>query len=334
MTADIERDTVTLARRLAELGEAERSRVFHMSWWSDRVIDWAMSRPAFKTQLFRFVDVFPALRTDAEVARHVSEYFEGVEVPRALDLGVGVADRLPLGARIEARVARRNILRMAEQFIAGSGTAEVVERLGALWRAGSAATVDVLGEKTVVAAEADRYAARVAELIGALADAAGAWPADDRLDRDDLGPVPRVNVSVKPTALATHYEPLSRELGLEAAKARLRPLLRLARDRGALVNVDMEHYEVKDLTLQLFRELLDEDEFATTGASIAVQAYLRDSRDDLADLVAWSARRAEPVTVRLVKGAYWDAEVVRARAEGWPVPTFEDKARTDANFER
>ncbi len=57
----LEQDTQALARRIAELGEGERSRVFKMSWWSDRMMDWAMSRPAFKTQLFRFVDVFPAL---------------------------------------------------------------------------------------------------------------------------------------------------------------------------------------------------------------------------------------------------------------------------------
>src|SRR5207302_3620003 len=61
---------------------------------------------------------------------------------------------------------------------------------------------------------------------------------------------------------------------------------------------------------------------------------------DVADLVAWSTRRtatvpgARPIGVRLVKGAYWDAETVRARAEGWPVPVFEDKAQTDANYER
>ena len=73
MPPQIERDTVTLARRLAELGESERSRVFRMSWWSERVMDWAMSRPSFKTQLFRFVDVFTALTSDAEVARHVGE---------------------------------------------------------------------------------------------------------------------------------------------------------------------------------------------------------------------------------------------------------------------
>src|SRR5262245_51983714 len=334
MTGSLERDTVALARRLATLGEGDRDGRRSGSWWSERVMDWAMARPAFKTQLFRFVDVFPALGGDADVARHIGEYFDGVGVPRVLRRGIGVADHVPLGSKVEAGVARRNIGRMARQFIVGTTPEEAVAGLARLWRAGSAYTVDVLGEKTVVAAEADRYAARVAELMAALAAAGAGWAPDDHLERDDLGPLSRVNVSVKPTALATHYEPLSAEVGLGGAKDRMRPLLRLARERGAFVNVDMEHYDVKDVTLRLFRELLSEDEFAELPAGVVVQAYLRDSRDDLADLIAWSARRAVPVTVRLVKGAYWDAEVVHARAEGWPVPTFEDKAATDANYDR
>ena len=334
VVAEMERDTVTLARRIADLGTGRRAGVLRGAWWSDRVMDWAMERPGFKTELFRFVDVFPALTDAPDVARHLSEYFDGVHAPKAVDLGIDLADRVPLGARVEARIARRNIMRMARQFIVGATAGDAVTGLHQLWRTGSAFTVDVLGEKTVVGSEADRYAARVEELVVALDDASRHWAPDDHLERDDLGPLHRVNVSVKPTALATHYEPLSREAGLASAKERLRPILRLARERGAFVNVDMEHYDVKDLTLQLFRDLLSEDEFAAMPAGIVVQAYLRDSRDDLADLVAWSARRAEPITVRLVKGAYWDAETVHAQAEGWPVPVFEDKADTDANYER
>jgi RHH-type proline utilization regulon transcriptional repressor/proline dehydrogenase/delta 1-pyrroline-5-carboxylate dehydrogenase len=334
MAAQIERDTVTLARRIAELGESERSRVFNMSWWSDRVMDWAMARPAFKTQLFRFVDVFPALEEREDIARHLAEYFDGVEVPKALDLGVDLADKVPFGAAIEARVARKNIARMAEQFIVGSTPAEAVAGLHGLWRTGSAATVDLLGEKTVVGSEADRYQARVIELLEALCAAAPSWAPDDLLERDDLGALPRVNVSIKPTALATHYEPLSRREGVESAKDRIRPILRMARDRDAHVHFDMEHYDAKDLTLALFRDLLSEDEFADVAAGIVIQAYLRDSRDDLADLIAWSAGRIRPITVRLVKGAYWDAETVHARASGWTPPVFEDKDETDANYER
>ena len=334
MGATLEAEVAGLARRIAELGGDERTRVFDMSWWSERMLDWAMSHPSFKTQLFRFVDVFPATVDDDDVLRHLEEYFEDADVPRALDLGLGIADHVPFGAAVSASVARKNIRRMAEQFIVGTTPSEAVAGLHRLWRRGSAATVDLLGEKTITEAEADRYAARVDELLTALLDAAPGWAPDDQLERDDVGPLPRVNVSIKPTALSSKYSPLTRDEGLEQAKRRLRPILRRAADAGAFVYFDMEHYDVKDLTLQLFRELLEEPELAPLQAGVVIQAYLKDSRDDLADVVAWSGRRAVPVSVRLVKGAYWDSETITARAEGWPVPVFEHKVETDANYER
>ena len=338
MSAGLDKATTTLAREIAALGDGTRSGAFHMSWWSERMMEWAMARPAFKTQLFRFVDVFPALTDRAEVARHIEEYLDGDDVPAALRAGIHAADRVPLGHHVEARVAQRNIERMARQFIVGDGPAAAVSGLQRLWEEGSAFTVDLLGEKTVVASEADRYAARVVELLSTLASAAAGWPANPVLEADDLGVLPRVNVSIKPTALSPHLAPLTSVVGLAEARERLRPILRLAQSLGAFVYFDMEHYDVKALTLTLFRELLSEDEFATVDAGVVVQAYLRDSYDDLFELVTWSGRRvsegARPVGVRLVKGAYWDAETVHARAEGWPVPTFERKVESDANYER
>ncbi|HEX4979014.1 MAG TPA: bifunctional proline dehydrogenase/L-glutamate gamma-semialdehyde dehydrogenase, partial [Acidimicrobiales bacterium] len=58
------------------------------------------------------------------------------------------------------------------------------------------------------------------------------------------------------------------------------------------------------------------------------------SLDELADIVSWARGRRTPIAVRLVKGAYWDSEIIQARAEGWPVPVFERKDETDANYER
>src|ERR671933_2012518 len=92
-------DTVTAtARRLADLGAGGgRSPVVQASWWSERMLEFAMSHPSFKTQLFRFVDVFPATVDDADVLRHLDEYFAGADVPRVLDLGLGVAGHVPFG---------------------------------------------------------------------------------------------------------------------------------------------------------------------------------------------------------------------------------------------
>ncbi|HEX9968585.1 MAG TPA: proline dehydrogenase family protein, partial [Acidimicrobiales bacterium] len=334
MASPRDADVTAFARRIAELGSDEQARVFNMSWWTEHMLGYAMSHPSFKTQLFRFVDVFPATTGDADVLRHIDEYFQGSGAPKLLTFGVDLAERMPLGDHLSASVARRNITRMAQQFIVGSTPAEAVENLHRQWRQGSAFTCDLLGEKTVTEAEADRYAARVHELLDTLLDEAPRWAPDDHLERDDLGPLPRVNVSLKPTALASLYAPLTRDEGIAQAKQRLRPLLRMAAERGAFVYFDMEHYDVKDLTLQLFQELLDEPELADLDAGIVVQAYLKDSVDDVARLIAWSSFRARPITVRLVKGAYWDAETITSKAEGWAPPVFEHKAETDANYER
>ena len=192
VAAPLDADVTALARRIAELGTDQRARVYRMSWWSERMLEWAMANPSFKTQLFRFVDVFPATTGDADVLRHVHEYFEGADAPRLLDMGVSVADHVPLGEHLTAAVARRNIIRMAHQFIVGATPAEAVEGLHRLWRAGTAFTVDLLGEKTVTAAEADRYASRVDELLRTLLEATAGWAPDDHLERDDVGPLPRV----------------------------------------------------------------------------------------------------------------------------------------------
>src|SRR3984893_1469618 len=164
MASAFDHEGTALAKRIAELGTGQQAHVYRMSWWSDRMLEWAMSHPSFKTQLFRFVDVFPAMQGDADVLRHVREYFEGANVPKMLDLGVGIADSVPFGAPLTAGVARRNIRRMAEQFIVGTGPAEAVVGLHDLWRQGSGFVVDLLGEKTITDAEADGYASRVAEL--------------------------------------------------------------------------------------------------------------------------------------------------------------------------
>ena len=333
MSAALDKAATALARQLAELGGEERSGIVSSSWWSERMLEWAMSHPSFKTQLFRFVDVFPATTDDDDVVRHLDEYLHGgTDVPKALDLGLELAEHVPLGKAAAAGLARRSITRVAEQFIVGQTPADAVAGLARLWAGGSASTVDLLGEKTLTEADADRYAARVGELLRTLAAAAPRWAANPGLETDDLGSLPRVNVSVKPTALATRYAPLTRADGLAGAKARLRPLLAEAAAAGAYVHFDAEHYDVKDLTLQLFRDLLDE--FPGLDAGVVIQAYLKDAHEDLADLIAWASGRQRPVTVRLVKGAYWDTETVASEAEGWPVPVFAEKVQTDANYER
>ena len=99
----------------------------------------------------------------------------------------------------------------------------------------------------------------------------------------------------------------------------------------------MESFDSREAVTDLVLELLSEDEFRDgPSAGLVLQAYLRDSPELLrADRRAGprGAARAHPLVVRLVKGAYWDHEVVEARQHGWESPVFEVKAECDRNFE-
>ena len=115
-------------------------------------------------------------------------------------------------------------------------------------------------------------------LLTELSQEVNAWPEIPLIDRDDTGPLPRVNVSVKLSALYSQFDAIDPEGTSRAVRARLRPLLREACRNRAFVNFDMEQYSTKDMTLQIFREVLDEDEFRDwPDVGIAIQAYLRDT---------------------------------------------------------
>ncbi|MGH9023451.1 MAG: proline dehydrogenase family protein, partial [Acidimicrobiia bacterium] len=334
MRGPSERQVRASAVRIAKGGRGGSSRLFRVAWWSERLLDWSMAHPAFKTQLFRFVDAFPACRDDEDVLRHLREYLGGPEAPGLLPVALDGIARIPGGPRLAASAAQGNVSRLARQFIAGTDAEAALPVLEGLWRSGEAATVDLLGEKTVTGEEADRYVVRLLDTLETLARAARSWPASQRLERDQHGTIPRVNLSVKPTALAPRFAPLSAEDGIAEAAERLRPVLARAKQLGATIHLDTEYDEAKDLTFTLLRRV--GSEFADGPAlGCVVQAYRRDAFSDLSDLISWSKRRLRiPLQVRLVKGAYWDLETSVARAAGWTAPVFEDKPQTDASYER
>jgi len=225
---------------------------------------------------------------------------------------------------------------MAHRFIVGATPKEAESVLKRLWRGGIASSVDLLGEATVTRAEADRYAQRCAAALDELAALYAGVASRPLLELDGRGPLPRGNLSAKISALTPMLHAEAPARGREDAAARLRPLLRRARDLGAHLHVDMESVDALETTFELVFGLLDEDEFrAGPSAGIVLQAYLRESPEQLERTLAWAAatRRESPLTVRLVKGAYWDHEVVEARQKGWSPPVFEVKAESDRNFE-
>lgn len=298
-----------------------------------RLMSWAMQDPAFKAQLFRFVDVLPALHSSAEVVRHLQEYLgdKAVELSPAMKAGLAASSLAPA---LVAGPVKANVVAMAAQFVAGETPHDLVKRIRQNTAAGIATTIDLLGETVVSAAEADAFLRRNLEILDTVSSFLAQEPAPAFSDLGPNGPLPRLNLSVKISALTPDVHPADPEHSIAALKQRLRPILRRATAVGALINFDMESYRLKDLTLALFRSILEEPEFSRQPAvGLALQAYLRECESDLRGLIAWARDHQRPINVRLVKGAYWDYETILAAQRNWPVPVWSRKAETDANFE-
>ena len=286
--------------------------------------------------LFRFVDVTPACRSLDDLASHLTGYLDEVDdrpppIEAAMKVSGTKAGRTALGAAAAAGVRR-----MAHRFIVGETPRAALRAIRHLWEHGAAVSLDLLGEATVTEAEADRYAARCMDALETLAEAAPRWPDRPVLEADSLGPLPRVNLSAKVSALTPLLRPEAPEVGRDDAARRMRPLLLRAKELGAHLHIDMESVDTLEATTELVFELLDEPELRDgPSTGVVIQAYLRDSPEQLERVIEWAehTERRPPPVVRLVKGAYWDHEVVEARQHGWTPPVFEQKQDSDRNFE-
>ena len=289
-----------------------------------------------RAALLRLVDVTPACSSLEELAEHLAGFAaELEEPPPPLEAAIRAADskpgRLALGSAVSAGVRH-----MARRFIVGESPADALGELRRLWEAGIGSSLDLLGEATVTSVEADRYATRCEQALATLAAAYAEFPDRPALERDAAGELPRANLSVKVSALTPLLRADAPRRGIEDAIRRLHRLLCRARGLGAHLHIDMESLDTRETTLELLFALLAEPEFRE-GPSVGVvlQAYLRDAEDELEQLLGFVRQvdRATPLTVRLVKGAYWDHEVVEARQHGWLPPVFEQKRESDRSFE-
>jgi len=299
-----------------------------------RLMEWSMKDPAFKTQLFRFVDVLPTLKSSGEIVRHLQEYLgdKAVELNPALKAGLAASSLAPA---LVATPVKAQIVDMANQFVAGESGEDLIKQIRRNTKLGLATTIDLLGETVVSDAEADVFLQRNLEVLDSVSKFLAREPTPAFSDVGPKGPLPRLNLSVKISALTPDVHPADPENSIVALKERFRPILRRAAEVGALVNFDMESYKLKDLTLALFKSIFEESEFRQQPAiGIAMQAYLRDCERDLRDLVAWARKNNRPLNIRLVKGAYWDFETIIAQQRDWPVPVWSRKPESDANYEK
>ena len=304
--------------------------------WDDKLLAWAMSNPGLRVQLFRFIDCLPALHSKSEISAHLQEYLgdESVELPASLKGMLNFASPDSMPGQVAATTVATAVETLAHKYIAGENIQQVLKTIERLRKEKMAFTIDLLGEAVITEAEAKSYLERYVDLMTQLATAAKNWKPVAAIDVAEGEELAQVQVSVKLTAFYSQFDPLDAQGSEERVSDRIRTLLRRAKELGVSVHFDMEQYSYKDLTLSILKQILIEEEFRRrTDVGITIQAYLRDSEQDTKDLIAWAKQRGYPLTIRLVKGAYWDQETIKAAQKDWQQPVFNDKAATDANFE-
>jgi RHH-type proline utilization regulon transcriptional repressor/proline dehydrogenase/delta 1-pyrroline-5-carboxylate dehydrogenase len=329
-------------KRILELGQkywqrmqGEMPSLFDRQYWSGQILDWIMEDESFKIDAFRFVDVLPSLKTSSAIASHVQDYLLTkdrkfpVAVRSALSMAAG-----GIASPIATHAIRSNITEMARRFICESDSKKAIAVFEKLASDNLTFTADILGEATTSDAEADRYLQKYLDLIDIVASAAETWGPNPLIHTSAAGPLPMANISVKISALDPFIDAADHDNSVSRLKERLIPLLRQAKKKNVFINFDLEQWAYHDITFNLFEKVaLHKDLIDWPHVGLAIQAYLRSCEDDCGWLLNLSKRRGTPFTVRLVKGAYWDFEVVHARQNGFTCPVFTNKGLTDAAYE-
>jgi RHH-type proline utilization regulon transcriptional repressor/proline dehydrogenase/delta 1-pyrroline-5-carboxylate dehydrogenase len=217
------------------------------------------------------------------------------------------------------RAATRQAMRLlGAHFVLGQTIQEALERAGG--NPEFLYSFDMLGEGARTARDAERYFDSYAAAIAAIAARAGNAVSPNR-----------PGLSVKLSALHPRFEAVSRQRVLQELSPRLLDLARSAKQHDLNLTIDAEEADRLELTLDVIARVLPDSSLRDwDGFGLAVQAYQKRAPAVIAWLHEAAKALGRRLTVRLVKGAYWDTEVKRAQERGLPdYPVFTRKPMTD-----
>lgn len=267
-----------------------------------------MGGEKMRTQLLSFVDVLPALKNPRDVASYFVQYLGSSKdsLPMWARQGMRLAE-YPLTQYISGRVIRYVITRhLAPYFII-----ENEDKLP-----NYPVVIDVLGEKVLSLQEAEEHMSR----YHALMDAAGVEGE-------------RLHVAVKLSSLFPHFSSENWRKSKQHVIGKFSELLRHAIETDTHITVDAEDYQVCKLTEEVFLDVVSLPEFRNyPHVGIALQAYRTDAQSSAFAIVCTARQRSTPIGIRLIKGAYWDTEMMIADQNGWEFPLFSQKHETDQSF--
>lgn len=292
-----------------------------------------------RTQLLKFIAVVPALTHEKEGHTLKESFLETAQnivtskekMPAYLKPLFHILGALTplIPSRVFKVLVEYNISFIAKRFICTedkTGAAKIIKRLHKTSRN---CTFDQLGELVICQSEAEDYCQKILDLINSPALFATA-------EKYNPSGIPSHHISIKTSALSPHFneDPDAFLFVYKDIKPRLFKLFSAAEKHLVYLNFDAEHYHYRDLTVDLIFHFLNEhkqfEAFPYFG--FVLQAYLKDSHIHFQKILSHAKKRNHAVPLRLVKGAYWDAETVDAKAKNYESPQFLNKIETDIQF--
>lgn len=230
-------------------------------------------------------------------------------------------------AQYLALTVRGAVRLMARRFIAGENIENANKSLKALRMTRRDVTLDQLGELVVSEAEANHYKNEVLKLVNGFS-------LHVEKGEKNIAGINRAHVSIKVSALSSDFKPHAFLYTYNLVAPRLKEILLAGKREDVFINIDAEHYHYRDVVFKIYEKVLLETEelkdYEATG--IVLQAYLRDGYKHFQEILKLAQRRKIPMPIRLVKGAYWDAETVEGNAHSFDAPQFLNKEETDIHF--
>jgi RHH-type proline utilization regulon transcriptional repressor/proline dehydrogenase/delta 1-pyrroline-5-carboxylate dehydrogenase len=309
-----------LAERLLRDAERRRNR---RERTQGRRIARMLDDPGGLAFILALTDEVLRMRDPRRAARHLRSLvtsagsgFLGPVDRRLLEVGSAMAERLPT---VVMPLVRRRVRAELAGFVIPAEPGPLARHIARRRAEHTRLNINVLGEAVLGEAEAQ---GRLGAVLGVL-------------ERPD---VEYVSVKVSSVCSQLHVVAFDHEVERVAARVALLYDAAAAHRPPKFVNLDMEEYRDLDLTVAVFRRLLDEERYARLDAGIVLQAYLPDSLAVLTELITWARRRHDrygsTIKVRIVKGANLAMEQVEAELAGWVQAPFATKAEVDANYKR
>ncbi|WP_421864521.1 bifunctional proline dehydrogenase/L-glutamate gamma-semialdehyde dehydrogenase PutA [Motiliproteus sp.] len=228
-----------------------------------------------------------------------------------------------LGEPVVRTAVAQAMKELGRQFVLGRTISEATSRARKYEKQGYSYSYDMLGEAARTDADALRYHQAYSDAIAELATSC---------QSDDIRTNP--GISVKLSALHPRYEYGQREQVLEVLVERTKQLARQARAANMGFNIDAEEADRLDLSLDIIEAVLSDPELeGWDGFGVVVQAFGQRAPFVLDWLYALAQRLDRKIMIRLVKGAYWDAEIKRAQTLGLDgFPVFTRKHNSDLSY--